>query len=183
MEAGGLQMGHKDHPVLRPWPTLYCWLGMALALVFAVAGWAQAPANRDHASHHSATPSEPPVVHDGNSPAYHAHPPRGPLPATLSPEQFTDPRVKNAYAMAAKVKRVLYQEPCYCYCDKGYGHHSLLDCYVGNHAAECEVCLMEGIYAYQQTQKGKTPGQIRAAIKRGEWKSVNLNDYLASRAY
>lgn len=161
------------------------WLGMglALALVGPLAGvsWAQAPANGS--ARHHAQQDAPPVVHDGNSPAYHATAPRGPLPNTLPPGQFTDPRVQNAYAMAAKVKRVLYQQPCYCYCDKGFGHHSLLDCYTGSHAAECEVCLMEGIYAYQQTKAGKTPGQIRAAIKRGEWKSVSLNGYLTPQTY
>lgn len=155
-----------------------------LGLVLGGASWAQTTHGSQKESHHHASaPAEPPVVHDGNSPSYHAQPPRGPLPATLNPSQFTDPRVQNAYAMAAKVKRVLFQQPCYCYCDKGFGHHSLLDCYTGSHAAECEVCLMEGIYAYQQTKLGKTPGQIRAAIKRGEWKTVNLNDYLNPPSY
>ncbi|MGH9393093.1 MAG: CYCXC family (seleno)protein [Terriglobales bacterium] len=124
-----------------------------------------------------------PVVHDGDSPAYHTQLPKGPLPPTLNPKQFQDPRVQAAYAMAAKMRPVLYQQPCYCHCDKEVGHHSLLDCFAGDHASICETCLMEGVYAYRQTQAGQTPGQIRAAIKRGEWKSVNLNELLTPRVY
>ena len=117
-------------------------------------------------------------------PAYHAMPAKiAALPKTLPPTTFTDPRVQAAYAMAAKVRGVLYQEPCYCHCDKEIGHHSLLDCFAGDHASICETCMMEGVYAYQQTKAGKTPGQIRAAIERGEWKNVNLNDLLSQRVY
>jgi hypothetical protein len=117
-------------------------------------------------------------------PAYHATPAKvASLPKTLPPTTFTDPRVQAAYAMAAKVRGVLYQEPCYCHCDKEIGHHSLLDCFAGDHASICETCMMEGVYAYQQTKAGKTPGQIRAAIERGEWKNVNLNDLLSQRVY
>ncbi|HEY7855628.1 MAG TPA: CYCXC family (seleno)protein [Terriglobales bacterium] len=117
-------------------------------------------------------------------PAYHATPAKiAALPKTLPPTTFTDPRVQAAYALAAKVRGVLYQEPCYCHCDKEIGHHSLLDCFAGDHASICETCMMEGVYAYQQTKAGKTPGQIRAAIERGEWKNVNLNDLLSQRVY
>ncbi|MHB8736314.1 MAG: CYCXC family (seleno)protein [Terriglobales bacterium] len=124
---------------------------------------------------HKATVSEPPVVHDGDSPAYHAEPPRTKLGPILSAGQFSDPRIKAVYAMAAKVPKVLYQEPCYCYCDKGFGHHSLHDCFAGTHGSECGICLEEGAYTYQQTKLGKTPGQIRAGIERGEYRSIDLN--------
>ena len=107
-------------------------------------------------------------------PAYHSEVPSGPMPETLAPETFTDATVQNAYALAAKIKRVLYQQPCYCYCDRHAGHGSLLDCYTGKHAAECGVCLREGLYAYEQTKKGQTPAQIRAGIERGEWQAVDL---------
>lgn len=127
--------------------------------------------------------AEPPVVHEPGVPAFHAHPPHGALAPTLPPSDFTDPRVQNAYAMAAKIKRVLYQEPCYCRCDKGFGHTSLYSCFAGTHASVCETCLMEGIFTYLQTQKGKTPGQIRAEIERGDWKQVNLNQFLTPGRY
>jgi hypothetical protein len=99
------------------------------------------------------------------------------MPATLAPETFTEATVQNAYALAAKIKKVLYQQPCYCYCDRHAGHGSLLDCYTGKHAAECGVCLREGLYAYEQTKKGKTATQIREGIEKGEWRTVDMTKY------
>jgi len=110
-------------------------------------------------------------------PAYHNEVPSGPMPATLAPETFTEATVQNAYTLAAKIKKVLYQQPCYCYCDRHAGHGSLLDCYTGKHAAECGVCLREGLYAYEQTKKGKTAAQIREGIERGDWKTVDMTKY------
>ncbi|MGH9481069.1 MAG: CYCXC family (seleno)protein [Terriglobales bacterium] len=126
---------------------------------------------------------EAPVIHAVGVPAYHNELPKGALPEALPPSQFRDPRVQAAYTMAAQVRGVLYQQPCYCHCDQEVGHHSLLDCFAGDHASICETCMMEGVYAYQQTKAGKTPGQIRAAIERGEWKNVNLNELLVPRVY
>src|SRR5882757_10622980 len=110
-------------------------------------------------------------------PAYHEEVPPGPMPATLAPETFTDATVQNAYALAAKIKKVLYQQPCYCYCDRHAGHGSLLDCYTGKHAADCGVCLREGLYAYEQTKKGKSAAQIREGIEKGEWRTVDMTKY------
>jgi hypothetical protein len=75
------------------------------------------------------------------------------------------------------VKRVLYQQPCYCHCDRSIAHGSLLDCFAGKHASVCDVCIREGIYSYEQTQKKKTAAQIRAGIERGEWQQVDLSKY------
>jgi len=110
-------------------------------------------------------------------PAYHASPPVGPLPATLSPSLFTDPLVQNAYRLAARIKKILYQEPCYCHCDRSEGHGSLLDCYAGKHAAECGTCIREGLYSYEQARKGKSAAQIREGIERGDWQHVNITKY------
>jgi hypothetical protein len=110
-------------------------------------------------------------------PAFHSEVPSGPMPATLAPETFTDVTVQNAYILAAKIKKVLYQQPCYCYCDRHAGHGSLLDCYTSKHAADCGVCLREGLYAYEQTKKGKTAVQIREGIEKGEWKTVDMTKY------
>ena len=115
---------------------------------------------------------------DTGVPSYHAYALKPPFPATLDPKQFPDDLNRNVYALAAKVRPVLYQQPCYCYCDRHEGHKSLLDCFVGKHGAECEVCQKEAVFTYQQTQKGKTPAQIRAAIIHGDWKSVNLSAYM-----
>jgi hypothetical protein len=110
-------------------------------------------------------------------PAYHAGPPKGPLPQTLDPALFSDPSTRNTYGMAARVKKILYQQPCYCYCDRNEGHKSLLDCFVGDHAAACAICKKEAIYAYEQARRGKTAGQIRAGIEKGGWYGIDLNKY------
>jgi hypothetical protein len=113
-------------------------------------------------------------------PSYHAYALKPPFPSTLDPKQFPDALNRNVYALAAKIRPVLYQQPCYCYCDRHEGHKSLLDCFVGAHGAECDICQKEAVLSYQLTQKGKTPAQIRAAIIHGDWKSVNLNPYMVA---
>jgi hypothetical protein len=115
---------------------------------------------------------------EGGIPAYHAYALKPPYPVTLDPKQFPDALSRNVYSMAAKIKPVLFQQPCYCYCDRHAGHKSLLDCYAGTHGTECEICQKEAILSYQLTQKGKTPPQIRAAIIKGDWKTVDLKRYM-----
>lgn len=110
-------------------------------------------------------------------PPYHSSPPAKPFPATLDPKQFPDAVNHNVYAFAAKIKPVLYQQPCYCGCDREAGHRSLLDCFVDTHASVCSTCKEEGLYAYLETKKGKTPAQIRAGIIKGEWKNVDMTPY------
>ena len=58
-----------------------------------------------------------------------------PLPVTLSPELVRNTLGFTAYQVAQKIPGVLAQQPCYCSCDVGAGHRSLLDCYRDNHAA------------------------------------------------
>ena len=113
-------------------------------------------------------------------PSYHAYALKPPFPATLDPKQFPDALNRNVYGLAAKIRPVLYQQPCYCYCDRHAGHKSLLDCFVSAHGAECDICQKEAVLSYQLTQKGKTPAQIRAAIIRGDWRSVDMNPYMAA---
>ncbi|HXM95645.1 MAG TPA: CYCXC family (seleno)protein [Candidatus Dormibacteraeota bacterium] len=114
---------------------------------------------------------------DEGVPAYHELAPRGVLPATMSPDAFNDPVVRNAYTVAARIKKTLYQQPCYCHCDRSQGHGSLLDCFVSKHGAGCQICIREDLYAYEQTRKGKTPAQIRTGIIHGEWQSVDVSKY------
>lgn len=112
-------------------------------------------------------------------PAYNAAPPHTKLPPILSGAQLTGPYFTHsyqvtAYKMAAKVPNVLFQEPCYCHCDRALGHNSLHSCFAGLHGAECSTCMKEGVYTYLQTKRGRTPAQIRAGIERGEWESIDL---------
>jgi hypothetical protein len=110
-------------------------------------------------------------------PAYHATPPQGELPETMDPELFSDQLVRNAYAVAAKIKKTLYQQPCYCHCDRSQGHTSLLDCFASRHGSGCGTCIYEDLYSYEQTRKGKTAAQIREGIIKGEWQKVDAAKY------
>jgi len=110
-------------------------------------------------------------------PAFHPQAPTGELPPTMNPATFTDKLVFNAYTVAGRVKKVLYQQPCYCHCDRAAGHGSLLDCYVGQHGTRCEICQKEVFYSFEQTRAGKTPAQIREGIIRGDWRQVDLAKY------
>jgi hypothetical protein len=121
--------------------------------------------------------SPTPMATTSDVPAYHATAPHDPLPATLDPSIFPDVLNRNIYALAAKEKKVLYQQPCYCRCDREVGHKSLLDCYVDKHASVCATCRMEAVFAYQESQKGKTAAEIRQEIIEGKWRNVNLSGY------
>ena len=110
-------------------------------------------------------------------PAFHEQASQGQLPETVNPSQFTDVLVQNAYVLAARVKKILYQQPCYCHCDRSQGHKSLLDCFASTHGSGCGVCMREAIYSYEQSRKGKTAAQIRAGIERGEWQQVDMTKY------
>ncbi len=113
-------------------------------------------------------------------PAFHSEPPKDTPPPTMEPSLFPDIAVFNAYTVAGRVKKVLYQEPCYCHCDRSQGHGSLLDCFVSKHGSGCDICMKEAFYSYEQTRKGKTPAQIREGIMRGEWQKVNVAKYHAA---
>lgn len=114
-------------------------------------------------------------------PPYHAGPPKGPLPATLDPKMFPDPLNQKIYALAAREKKVLYQQPCYCGCDREVGHKSLLDCYVDRHASICAACKMEAVFVYQEHRRGRTAAQIREEIIAGKWRTVDLSPYSGAR--
>ena len=114
-------------------------------------------------------------------PAYH---PSAPLKVSSLPpilagskltgDNFRYPWQVHVYQDAAKVSGVLYQLPCNCRCDRALGHTSLRNCFEGLHGTECSTCAKEGFFAYQQAKLGKTPAQIRAAIQRKEYESIQL---------
>ena len=113
-------------------------------------------------------------------PAFHAGPP--PTGAKLLPilgkdqlwgENDQYPFQSHAYELAKKIQGVIYQQPCYCYCDR-MGHKSLHSCFEDTHGAQCSTCMKELYYAYQMTQKHKTAAQIRKGIIAGEWKQIDL---------
>lgn len=114
---------------------------------------------------------------DRGVPAYHPDLPPAELPPVLDPQQFDKQLVQTAYRFAVDLKKILYQQPCYCYCDRKHGHNSLLDCFTTKHTAGCGTCLKELFYIYEQTNQGATAVQIREGIIRGDWKAVNLDKY------
>jgi len=76
----------------------------------------------------------------------------------------SSPRVEQAYAVAAEIPAVLDGMFCYCYCHDNFGHYSLLDCFLSDHAATCGVCMDEALTAYEMTRQGGSLDQIRAAV-------------------
>lgn len=128
---------------------------------------ASAPSHADHtAAATSATPRIP--AHFESAAAAQ------PLPAVLDPKQFNSPIIARGYAMAAANPAVFAQQPCYCYCDAGENHKSLLDCYASDHSAGCDICLREGFYVDKMLKAGKTPTEIRALIVNKEWQKTSL---------
>ena len=146
-------------------------IGSALVLFGAALALALVPVTASSGS------SQEAGAQDNSIPAYHAQAPKGELPATLNPENFTDPLVKNAYAVAAKIRKTLYRQPCYCHCDRSKGHTSLLDCFASEHGSGCGTCIYEDLYTYEQVHKDKTAAQIREGIIKGDWKSLDAAKY------
>ncbi len=97
-----------------------------------------------------------------------------PLPVTLKPELFREALTLRAYQIAQKIPSVLAQQPCYCHCDRGAGHRSLLDCYRDDHGASCMICTREAILAGRLHNEGVPPLEIRESIIRGDWRSIDL---------
>jgi len=114
---------------------------------------------------------------DDSVPAFHPYAPKDPLPTTMSASLFQDPLVANAYSVAGRIKKTLYQMPCYCHCDRTQGHGSLLDCFTSRHGSVCETCIREDLYAYEQARKGVPAAKIRAAIIRGDWSQMDITRY------
>jgi hypothetical protein len=94
--------------------------------------------------------------------------------AKLTGENFRFPWQVHVYQQAAKMGDVIYQLPCYCRCDRSLGHTSLRSCFEGVHGTECSTCAKEVFFAYSQTKAGRSPAEIRAAIERREYESIDL---------
>ena len=114
-------------------------------------------------------------------PAYHPNAPLkvSALPPIKSGKGLTGPSFRyrwqvHVYQQAATVGNVLYQLPCNCRCDRSVGHTSLHSCFETLHGTACDICAKEAFFAYQQTRLGKTPAQIRAAIARHAYESIDL---------
>ena len=118
----------------------------------------------------TAAPSHPTPAHnhspDANTvPAFFKVPPsKSSLAPTLEPEKFSGP-TREAYRAVREIPVTIAQLPCYCHCDKGFGHKSLYSCFEDDHAAHCAVCVNEALLALKLEKEQKlTPAQIRETI-------------------
>ena len=88
----------------------------------------------------------------------------GKLPPTLPASEFIG-KAREAYEVAKKIPETLAQLPCYCECDKAFGHKSLHTCFVDDHASHCAICVDEALLAYKLRKTEKlTPEQVRGKI-------------------
>ncbi len=84
--------------------------------------------------------------------------------------------VRAAYEFAARHPEVMRYVPCFCGCNKHYGHGSSEDCFVASRAKDgrtvswnqhgqvCAMCLAIGLEARRAHMAGQTVSQIRLAI-------------------
>jgi cytochrome c biogenesis protein CcmG, thiol:disulfide interchange protein DsbE len=102
----------------------------------------------------------------GRVPAYYKNPDEvKEIPKTLSPDKFSDPETKAAYVVAQENPKLLLQLPCYCFCDDGLNHKSLLSCYIDEHAAHCDICRKEAIDGNRlQKEQNMSPAEIREKL-------------------
>ena len=97
-------------------------------------------------------------------PAYQSAAAVGNLPPTLPASEFVG-KAREAYEVAKKIPQTLAQLPCYCECDKAFGHKSLHTCFENDHASSCAVCVDEALLAYRlQKDQKLTPEQVRDKI-------------------
>lgn len=118
------------------------------------------------------TPNQTPVPtsHDHSTTAqtvpahFEVAPSRSSLGPTLDPSSFTG-ITRDAYHAAREIPVTLAQLPCYCHCDRGFGHKSLYSCFEDDHASHCDVCVREALLALKLEKEQKmTPAQIRDTI-------------------
>ena len=120
------------------------------------------------AAHNSAEPHDHAANASASAHAIPAHfeiaPSRSSLGPTLAPEKFTG-LTRDAYRAVREIPVTIAQLPCYCHCDKGFGHKSLYSCFEDDHAAHCAVCVNEALLALKLEKEQKlTPAQIRETI-------------------
>lgn len=124
----------------------------------------------DAASRKNYAPPEGPAHSSHSSrpaprvPAYQSAAASRTLGPTLRAEQFVG-KTRDAYKVAKEIPATLSQLPCYCECDRGFGHKSLHSCFEDDHASHCAVCVDEALLAYQlQKEQKMTPDQVRDFI-------------------
>ena len=115
------------------------------------------PATAPH-DHAAGASTEPIPAH------FEVPPSKSSLGPTLAPDKFTG-ITRDAYRAVREIPVTIAQLPCYCHCDRGYGHKSLYSCFEDEHASHCAVCVNEALLALKLEKEQKmTPAQIRETI-------------------
>jgi len=109
------------------------------------------------------TISQPTTLPDSVPAHYKGVPGLDSLGATMAPDQFSR-ATRDAYKVAKEIPQTIAQMPCYCHCDRGFGHKSLHSCFEDDHAAQCAVCVDEALMAYRLQKQGLSAAQIREKI-------------------
>ena len=110
----------------------------------------------------SMTPSQEVENVEFRVPAFHQNVETLTLPPVKDPATVA-PEARAAYTIAKNKPKLIAQLPCFCYCER-WGHGSLHDCYVTEHAVTCDVCMNEAIRADQLDRQGVPAAEIRETI-------------------
>ncbi|MBF0280232.1 MAG: hypothetical protein HQM13_20705 [SAR324 cluster bacterium] len=84
--------------------------------------------------------------------------------AVVDPMRFPFKKQFAAYSAAHKHSEVMDQLYCYCACEQGIGHKSLLSCFADNHGANCGICMDEALLAAEMTENGAPVSEIADAL-------------------
>ncbi|HEY6803941.1 MAG TPA: CYCXC family (seleno)protein [Pyrinomonadaceae bacterium] len=139
-------------------------VGVVLVVLSIVLMVSNSQTSTQH-NHHS---TEEPIVSNSSThadiPAFQSASAAKDLPPTLAPAEFFG-KAREAYAAAKVIPETLAQLPCYCHCDRGFGHKSLHTCFQDDHASHCAVCVDEALMAYKLQKEDKLPPEkIRELI-------------------
>ncbi len=99
---------------------------------------------------------------DFKMPPFYANLDNVTLPPVKDPSTV-GPAAKASYVVAQNDPKLIAQLPCFCYCER-WGHTSLHDCFVTEHAETCDICMKEALHADQLSKQGMSPQEIRETI-------------------
>ena len=145
------------------------WLLIVIVVLLVVAaGVLIAPKTSNQATpiaaDHTHAPAQGPTTPAKVVPAFLKEVPvRSSLGPTLAPEKF-EGLTRDAYKAVSEIPVTIAQLPCYCHCDRGFGHKSLYSCFEDDHAAHCAVCVNEALLALKMEKEGKSVPEIRDRI-------------------
>ncbi len=109
-----------------------------------------------------ATTQQEPVQEEFRIPAYHETVDNIKLPPVKDPSSVSA-EARAAYLVVQAKPKLIAQLPCFCYCER-WGHGSLHDCFVTEHAVTCDICMKEALQADQMDRQGVPIAEIRETI-------------------